>query len=149
MKINTRDFGEIEVTKEELYTFPEGIFAFEDCKQFALISPMGEDVFPKWLQYADDVTPCFIVFDPAIVLENYGVKLSASEKMLLKFTGGSADNKDMRLLAIANVPSNFKKTTLNMRAPIVINEANRLAAQVIHSVEYDYRFPLYSEDDLC
>lgn len=146
MIINTRDFGEVEVSEDELITFPVGVFAFEDTRQFALMSPLGEDVFPKWLQSAESTAPCFVVFDPAVVDKGYSVKLEAYEEDLLKFPKGSADNKSMELLVIATVPSDFKKTTVNMKAPIVINREKRLAAQVILTADYDFKFPLYSDD---
>ena len=160
MLINTRDFGEIEVAEEELLIFPAGIFAFEEMRKFALLSPLGEDVYPKWLQSAEDVSPCFIVFNPFIVDENYTVKLEPAESKLLKFLKfeqNSADNNssdkadgnnadhNMELLVIATVPSDFKKTTVNMKAPIVINKEKRLAAQIIQNGDYDFKFPLYSQ----
>ncbi|MCL1903087.1 MAG: flagellar assembly protein FliW [Oscillospiraceae bacterium] len=148
MLINTRDFGEVEIADEELITFPAGIFAFEEMRKFALMSPLGEDVYPKWLQSVEDISPCFVVFDPTIVDGNYTVKLEAFEKKLLKFDDNSADNMNssMKLLVIATVPSDFKKTTVNMKAPIVINQDERLAAQVILNLDYEFKFPLYSDD---
>jgi flagellar assembly factor FliW len=152
MIINTRDFGEFEVAEDELITFPAGVFAFEEVRKFALISPLGDDVYPKWLQSADDLAPCFIVFDPSVAVADYSVKLELSEKRMLKLEGESADNRNVRLLVIATVPDDFKKTTVNLKAPIVINEKELLAAQVIQQKDYDFRFPLYDErdgDDEC
>jgi flagellar assembly factor FliW len=149
MLINTRDFGEIEVSDENLLTFPVGVFAFEEAKQFALLSPLGEEVYPKWLQATHDFAPCFIVFDPAIVNEDYfdTVKLDAQDVKLLKISGGLTDNNDIRLLVIATVPEDFKKTTLNMKAPIVINVGERLAVQAILTADYDFRLPLYPDEE--
>lgn len=146
MLINTRDFGEVDVAEEELITFPAGIFAFEEKRKFALMCPLGEGVYPKWLQSAEDVAPCFIVFDPFIVDENYSVKLEPSDENLLKFNPKLADNNSMELLVIATVPRDFKKTTVNMKAPIVINRQTRLAAQVILPADYDFKFPLYNDN---
>jgi len=151
MLIDTRDFGDIEVNDEELITFPAGLFAFEDLRKFALISPLGEDVYPKWLQSVEDLTPCFVVFDPEIIEENYVVKLESFEEKLLKLDGGLTDknSNDLKFLAIATVPDDFKKTVVNMKAPIVINMANRLATQVIlpSDCNYDFRFRLYENSD--
>jgi flagellar assembly factor FliW len=145
MLINTRDFGEIDVTGEEILTFPTGLFAFEESRQFVLISPHGEDVYPKWLQSVQDVAPCFIVFDPTVVDENYTAKLESYDAKTLKISPQAADNNNIRLLVIATVYDDFKKTTVNMKAPIVINDENKLAAQVILSQDYDFRFPLYTQ----
>ena len=151
MLINTRDFGEIEITREDIIVFPAGVFAFEDARNFALLSPLGEDVYPKWLQCTDDVSPCFIVFDPFSADEEYidNVKLEQSDAKTLKIDTESADNINVRLLVIATVCDDFKKTTVNMRAPIVINTDNGLATQVIlpQSSDYDFKFPLFDEDE--
>jgi flagellar assembly factor FliW len=156
MLINTRDFGEVEVADCDLLTFPTGLFAFEDVRTFALLSPLGEEVYPKWLQSAEDVAPCFIVFDPSVVAENYEVKLEPADEKLLKLlkplkSGGyTADknyNRRLRLLAIATVPEDFKKTTLNLKAPIVVNQDNNLATQIVLPFDYDFRYPMYDECD--
>jgi flagellar assembly factor FliW len=155
MLINTRDFGEVDIPDEELLTFPTGLFGFEDVKTFALLSPLGEEVYPKWLQSAEDVAPCFVVFEPSAVCESYAVKLEpADEKLLklmkpLKFSGFAYDNKGMeglQLLVIATVPHDFRKTTLNLKAPIVINTDNNLATQVVLPFDYEFKYPLYAED---
>ena len=140
MLINTRDFGEIEVADEDLYTFPLGLFAFEDLRTFALISPLGEDVYPKWLQSAEDVVPCFIVFDPNAVSADYKVTLDTKQERLLRLSS----NEYTGLLVIATVPSDFTKTTVNMKAPIVVNYKDRLAAQIILPTDEAFKHPLYN-----
>ena len=150
MIINTRDFGQIEVSKKELLTFPAGVFAFEDLRTFALISPLGEDVYPKWLQSTDGTAPCFIVFDPAMVDTQYNEKniaaLEHRQLRLIKADENSPNNAEVSFLLIATVPSDFKKTTINMKAPVVVNYTERLAAQVILENDYDVKFPLYAPD---
>jgi len=159
MLINTRDFGEVEVCEDELLTFPVGIFGFESVKTYALLSPLGDDVYPKWLQSVEATAPCFIVFEPTSIVDCYEIKLEPyDEKLLktLKFGALHDDNnckrisrqnccekQELSLLVIANVPEDFKKTTLNLKAPIVINEENNLAKQVVLPFDYDFRYPLY------
>lgn len=142
VKVNTRDFGEIEVAEEKIFHFPNGLFAFEDCHSFALISPLGEDVYPMWLQSTVDTVPCFIVFDPAKIDGAYKVSLSKAEQSLLKL------NKDTtaQCLAIAVVPEDYTMTTVNMKCPIVINHEQKLAAQVILPDDYNIRLPIYVEE---
>jgi flagellar assembly factor FliW len=150
MLINTRDFGEVEIADESIITFPAGVFAFEDAKNFALLSPLGEDTYPMWLQSVDDLAPCFIVFDPGVVDEGYFETVidcvELNDARLLKIEDGSVDKKDIAVLTIATVPDDFKKTTLNMKAPIVVNTTCNLAAQVILTADYDFRCPLYAQD---
>lgn len=105
MEIMTRDFGKVNVDESKIFNFPSGLFAFEECRQFALLSPLGENVYPMWLQSTENVTPCFIVFDPAIIDGAYKITLNSSEKKLLKIN----DNSNVRCLSIAVVPEDYKK----------------------------------------
>ncbi|MCL1823571.1 MAG: flagellar assembly protein FliW [Oscillospiraceae bacterium] len=143
IKLNTRDFGEIEINEEKVFEFPNGVFAFEDTRHFALISPLGEDVYPMWLQSADDITPCFVVFDPTIIDGGYSVSLSKSEKALLSIN----DNTNLRYLVIAKVPENFRETTVNMKSPIVFNCDSGKAAQFILPNDYQFRLPIYKKEE--
>ena len=140
-EIMTRDFGKIEVDDNKIFTFPSGLFAFEDFHSFALISPLGEGVYPMWLQCTDSITPCFIVFDPELIDGSYSITLNSSEKKLLKIK----DDSKVRCLSIAVVPEDYKKTTVNMKCPIVINTEENLAAQVILPEKYEIRLPIYVE----
>ena len=57
MEIMTRDFGKVNVDESKIFNFPSGLFAFEECRQFALLSPLGDGVYPMWLQSTENVTP--------------------------------------------------------------------------------------------
>ena len=127
MEIMTRDFGKVNVDESKIFNFPSGLFAFEECRQFALLSPLGDGVYPMWLQSTENVTPCFIVFDPAIIDGAYKIN----------------DSSNVRCLSIAVVPEDYKKTTVNMKCPIVINSDENLAAQVILPEKYEIRLPIY------
>ena len=140
MKIETRDFGTMEVSEEQLITFPDGLYAFEDSKHFALIAPK-ENKYPMWLQCTDSLKPCFIVFDPQLFAENYQISLGEGEKAILKIN----DDSKLMVLCIANVPEDFKDTTVNMKSPIVVNMDNKLAMQIILPHNYPYRHPIYQK----
>lgn len=71
MKIITRDFGEQEIEEDKIITFPEGIIGFENVKRYALLSPLGDGVFPMWLQAVDSKEPCFVVYDPMVIYSDY------------------------------------------------------------------------------
>ncbi len=143
IKINTRDFGELEVSEEQIYEFPVGVFAFEEVRKFALISPLGDNIYPMWLQCIDELTPCFIVFDPTLIDMHYQTYLSDNEMETLKL---NHDSKK-RHLVIAKVPSNFRETTVNMKSPIIINEDEKIGMQVILPQDYQFRLPIYSGNE--
>ncbi|MCL2109516.1 MAG: flagellar assembly protein FliW [Oscillospiraceae bacterium] len=141
--IDTRDFGQIEIDETQVFEFPNGVFAFEDVRRFALINPLGEDVYPMWLQSAEDIAPCFVVFDPTIIDPNYTVTLTRSERALLEIN----DDTNVRYLVIAKVPENFRQTTVNMKSPIIINSDMNLAAQFILPQDYPFRLPIYTMEE--
>ena len=142
MKIETRDFGTMEVSEEQLITFPDGLYAFEDSRHFALIAPK-ENKYPMWLHCTDSLKPCFIVFDPQLFAENYQISLGEGEKAILKIN----DDSKLMVLCIANVPEDFKDTTVNMKSPIVVNMDNKLAMQIILPHNYPYRHPIYQKSE--
>lgn len=144
IKINSRDFGETEVSENSVFDFPNGLFAFEEDKSFALLSPLGEDTYPMWLQSTVRKDLCFIVFDPSLIDESYNIILNESEKNILNVKAGD----DVRCLVIAKVPEDFRKTTVNMKSPIVINPANKTALQVILPLEYPFRHPIYEDPEV-
>ncbi len=142
MKIVTRDFGEIEIDENTIISIPNGILGFESTRRYALISPLGEDTFPMWLQSVDSTEPCFVVYDPMHIYPDYRFEITDEEQALLKID----ENTPYRCLTVAIVPDDYKKTTINLRCPIVINTRDNLAAQVILE-DYDFKYPVYSDAD--
>lgn len=144
LNIETRDFGTIEVNEEDIYDFPNGLYAFEENKRFALLSPLGEGVFPMWLQSLDDPSLCFIVFNPVLIDGGFTVVLADNERSQL----GLGDNDDAAALVIAKVPADYKHTTVNMKSPIVINKSAHKAIQVILPLDYPFRMPVYDQREV-
>ena len=57
MEIMTRDFGKVNVDESKIFNFPSGLFAFEECRQFALLSPLGDGVYPMSVSYTHLTLP--------------------------------------------------------------------------------------------
>lgn len=141
MNIITRDFGEQEVDEGKIIDFPEGIIGFEDAKQYALLSPLGDGVFPMWLQAVGSKEPCFVVYDPMEIYSDYKFEISDEEQAMLRID----ENSPYRCLAVAIVPEDYRKTTINLRCPIVVNTKDRIAAQIILEEHFDFKAPVYEE----
>lgn len=140
MKINTRDFGELEIDERTIYQIPGGILGFEEFKRYTLISPLGEDTFPMWFQCVDAPQPCFVVYDPTKFYPDYKFEISDEEQEALKID----ETVPYRVLTVAIVPDDYKKTTINLRCPLVINLRDNLAAQIILE-DYDFKYPIYED----
>lgn len=143
IKIKTRDFSEVEINEDLILTFPNGIFAFEDEKRFVLLSPLGEDKFPMWLQSIDKQDLCFIVFDPKEFCPDYAVTVSDDDKNQIDFEQGH----QTEYLSIAVIPQDYKDTTINLKSPIVIDNNTKKAIQVIALESYPLKFSLYKKEE--
>ena len=142
MKIITRDFGEVEIDEKTIIDFPEGIIGFEQTKRYTLLSPLGDRKYPMWLQSVDSSEPCFVVYDPTLICPDYRFEISDEEQELLKMD----EDTPYVMLAVAIVPDDYKKTTINLRCPIVFNQRDNIAAQIILTEHYDFKCPVYSEE---
>lgn len=142
MKIETRDFGTMEVSEDQILEFPNGIYAFEDARRFAFIE-LEKGQFPAWLQCIDSIKPCFIVFDPWLVCKDYEITLNSGEKAMLEVN----EKTNLQVLCIARVPEDFKETTVNLKSPIVINMDTKKAMQVILPSNYPYRQPIFKNNE--
>ena len=137
--INTRDFGEVEIPENAVISFPEGIYAFEDEKQFVALSPLGNDTFPMWLQSVENKDLCFIVYNPLEVIPDYKPVIEGEGSDIVDISDGD----EVCYLSIASIPEDFKKTTINAKSPIVINKTKNIAAQIILEQDYQMRYPLF------
>lgn len=141
MKIVTRDFGEVDINENTIINVPNGIIGFEDTKRYTLLSPLGEGVFPMWLQAVDSTEPCFVVYDPWQIYPDY--KFEIDDEM--QSTLDASEDDALQLLAVAIVPDDYKKTTINLRCPIIVNTKNNIAGQTILE-DYEFKYPVYSEE---
>ena len=127
MQLDTAHFGKIEINKEDFIYFPEGIPGFENSKKYALIgNDSGEAVF-FWLQSVDVPELCFVVTDPFMVYDGYGVDVDDEDVELLKIT----DTNKVLSLTIVIIPEDINEIRVNLKAPILINMEKKLGKQII------------------
>ena len=137
MKINTRDFGEMEINKRDILRFPDGLYAFEQIKDYALIKKEGPI---GYLQSVGSEDPRFIVFDPDDMVDGYIPAIAQETVDSLM----AVRREELELLVIAVIPENIRDMTVNLKSPIVINRNKGLAAQVILEGDaYPTRFRVF------
>lgn len=142
MIIKTRDFGEQTISEDKIINFPHGIFAFEDEHRFIMLSPLGEDKFPAWLQGIDNENLCFIVYAPEQIVENYSITADAESLAAAEL----GENDEPQYLVLAVVPEEYKDTTVNLKSPILINPDKMLAVQTIAAENYPIKFPIFKKE---
>lgn len=142
MKVNTRLFGEIEIEKEKIICFENGIIGFPDCKQFTLIFDETEDGERKnisWLQSLDEPSFALPVMDPLLVKDDYNPQV---EYEMLKGLGNLTEENTYVLVTVT-VPSDIKKLSVNLKAPIVINVDELKAEQIIVDDGFPVKYMIY------
>lgn len=142
MKVNTRLFGEIEIEKDKIICFENGIIGFPDCKQFTLIFDEAEDGERKnisWLQSLDEPSFALPVMDPLLVKEDYNPQV---EHELLKSLGNLTEENTYVLVTVT-VPTDVKKLSVNLRAPIVINVDELKGEQLIVEDSFPVKYMVY------
>lgn len=135
MKIQSRDFGPVEIDEREIITFKSPIYGFEEYTRFAFLYDAQVSEHFVWLQSLEEPGLCFILVDPALVCDQYAPQLPAEIDALL----GPEDCMCWLLVVIAEP---FEDSTVNLRSPIVVNPIRKLAAQVILDGSLPIRRPL-------
>ena len=142
MRINTRLFGEIEVSEDKIITFPGGIIGFPEMQKFTLIydEEKGTNAGIRWMQSLDEAGFALPVMDPLVVKENYNPEV---DDELLKGLGNIGPD-NLLVLVTVTVPADLTKMTVNLQGPIVINVEERKACQVIvEGEDFPVKYPIY------
>lgn len=141
MKLETRQFGSIEIEPASIITFPAGLLGFEDLKRFVLLE--RPEIAPlEWLQSVDNPQIVFTVMDPAVVFENYHPELSDEDWDAL----GVTPDAPVTIRVLVTVPKNPADMTANLLGPLVIAPEQHKGRQVVLvNSDYPVRQRLLSE----
>ena len=142
MIIQTKAFGQVEITDDKIITFPGGIIGFPDMKRFTLLHDEERGVYAgiRWLQSLDEPGFAMTVLDPLIVKEDYNPEID--DELLAGIGEVTLDN--LLVLVTVRVPSDLKQMSVNLQGPIIINVEERRACQIIVDADtYPVRFPIY------
>ena len=138
MKIATRYFGDIEIEDEKIVHFKNGIPGFDEYKDYTVIYDIegGTEALFSWLQCVTEKDLAFPIVNPFRVKEDFDPIV---EDELLKEIG-DFESEDLAVFLLATVPSDVTKSTVNMKAPLIINTKTRLGIQIIvENEDYEIR----------
>lgn len=129
MKVETFLFGSVEVNPESVITFPNGLVAFENSKQFMLAhEEVNGEPASFTLQSIEDPSLAFQIVDPTALGFHYELALSDIESALLQ----SPAPEEVAVMLILFRQEGDKPTiSPNLRAPLVINTKARVGLQKV------------------
>lgn len=141
MEIQTSRFGVVQLTKEDIINFPEGVLGFGSLRKFVLLDDPNDEIF-AWLQSCEEPNVAFPVLEPELFAANYSISLSKSDMEALKMT----NMERSRLFTIVTIPDDVTLMTANLKAPLVINVDQRMARQcVLQDNNLAIREPIFAK----
>lgn len=143
MIIETESLGNVEYDENSVIKFEDGLYGFGGMKNFVLIMYPFEGLPFHYLQSVDDTRLSFVVTSPFLFVENY--EFDIPDDTLEKI--GVTKTEDMDIYSITVIPDEIKETTINLKAPLVINRTNNNAMQYIIDDEYPYKYRIFDKED--
>lgn len=130
--------------EDDLITFQEGLFGFEQFKKFLPVSVEENNDAVLCLQSVEDEELSFVIMNPFFLKEDYDPQLSEADRDALGVT--SDQELSYYVLCVAREPS--EESTVNLKCPIAVNPDTRQARQVIlDTKEYGFRHTLKELSD--
>lgn len=139
MEISAKYFGHISYEESEAIHIINGLIGFESYTKYLPI-PFHEDNDSLIsLQSLEDEALSFILMNPFGILSDYAPSLSANDLKEL----GTESTEDLSYYVICVMRDSVAESTVNLKAPLVVNARTRQARQVIlDQTEYTFRHAL-------
>lgn len=139
MIVNTSRFGSVEITDEDIINMPEGLVGFNNLTKYVLLDDPDDDLF-AWMQSCEDGSIAFPILEPELFAANYKIDMT-------RYDLGALNMENMeraRVFTIVTIPDDPTQMTANMKAPIVINVAERIGRQcVLQDSKLEIREPIF------
>lgn len=144
MKIATKHFGEVEISDEKILTFEKGIFGFEEYKKYIILYEGNEEEMNLfcWLQSIEEVSVALPIVNPMLFYPDYSPEVADEEVKEL----GDIEENVLEVYSVIVIPEDITKMTINLKAPIIINNKTKKCAQLIAEGDtYGIRHNLYEQ----
>jgi len=138
MKIQSTILGQVEAPESEILTFDNGMPGFENEKKFILLSIEGNEVY-QILQSINSKEVGFVTTNPYLFISDYSFDLNESTVEALNI----ASEEDIIVLTIVTVKEPFNASTVNLKAPVIINTKSKKAKQcILEKSDYPIRYSI-------
>ena len=130
VKFTSSRFGELEVDSSLVINFPYGLIGFNSAHRFVLL-----DYNPpfSWLHSIDRPELAFVTVNAAEFGAGYNFGVPYGDKDL-----DLVEGDDIAIMNLVSVRPDPSLTTVNLKAPIIVNLKNMKGKQIVLD---DARFP--------
>lgn len=144
LKIETKQFGSIDIDSDKVYTMLDGMPGFSGMKRFVIIERV--DIRPfHCFQSIDDPQLVFYIMNPYLFKSDYTVDM----EQVAKEAGWEGDPvSDVKLYVIVNTSTGVpERITANLIGPLLIHIKRFEAIQlVLHNSLYSHQHRIFSSD---
>jgi len=120
----------MEIEQEKIIHFETGLPGFAKETKFVVLDLPGNDLL-QILQSIQTTHLAFIVTNPHYFYKDYEFKLDEHVIEALEITS----EQEVVILSIMTIRDPFHLSTINLQAPLIINQTNKRAKQYILSNE--------------
>jgi flagellar assembly factor FliW len=144
--IDSKAFGRVTVTENQIITFPWGLPGFPNFRRYALLNGHLKSPF-YCLQCLDDPSLAFLLTEPAAVVPDYRPKNGANDLKDLQ----AASLDDLKILVTLTIPPGRPgEMTANLMSPLFINQIQGLGKQVVvDKPHYSHQHPVITTEPAC
>lgn len=123
--LETPRFGPLHVRPDAVIRCPAGLLGFEELHEYILVQPDGLEPL-SFLVACENSDIAFPVLAGTLCQPGYAPVIPAH----ILETVGAATSQEVELLAICTMAPDTGTLHANLRGPVVLNPATRLACQV-------------------
>lgn len=141
MIVQSTRFGELEISEDQIFDFPQGIPGFPAEKRFVFLDYQPDSPF-YFLQSVTEPNLTFLLIDPFAFFADYEFVL---EDDVAAEIGLSRDNPPA-VYNITTVKGGLENMTANLVAPVLINARDRKGKQIVlEKTDYTTRYRLFPD----
>lgn len=131
--------GVISVEEDEILFFPEGLLGFSQYKKFVFVNDQNDDVF-VWLQSCDNKDVAFPVIEAGFITDVNSFDLNPIDRQKLVLEKDESPD----FYCVVRISEEIHGMTANLKAPIVINQEDRLGFQfVMSNQKLQVQYPVF------
>jgi flagellar assembly factor FliW len=150
--VETKYFGTLPYAEESVFSFPQGLPAFEDDKSFVLIQAPDQHEAPDrgsilFLQSMARASLCFVALPILVVDGKYELAIAPEdlEELGLDVHRQPVLREEVMVLALISLYDKLPATA-NLMAPVVLNVKTRRGLQAIRrDSRYSHAQPIGGE----
>lgn len=145
LEIDSKPYGKVKVSQDQLIHFSEGILGFEDLHKYYLLD-RDEGPF-YWLQSVDMTEIAFVIINPMFFMADYRLELTQKDFDDIELEKEDDIEDDLLQYVIVTIPpEDPNKMTANLLGPIIINKSKRIGKQALSlNPEYHVKHNILEE----